>query len=190
MAGSDGITAAIRNQYEAMSPRDRRLLAGLAGFFALVFCLLLYFVLSGALDDKASRVRAQKDALELIQVAAAEYNDAAQRIEAAEARLRRYQGQNFKPFVEQEASKLGVQMGPITDQGSEVLGSVKQTTFKVELKKMELEVCLDFLHALETSGYPLHVEMAKFKRITSREEKLINLTLEVVAFSLVGGGEG
>ncbi len=69
------------------------------------------------------------------------------------------------------------------------MGTVKQTTFKVELKKLDVQTTVDFLYTLETSGYPLAVQSARFKTLRSGDEKLLTLTLEVVSYALVGGSE-
>lgn len=187
MAESTEVLGRLQNAFDGLAPRERRMIALLTALLAIVACGGMYFVLSGALEDVASRVKQQKDSLEVLQVAAAQYDEAVQRIDAAEERLAEYKDQRFKPFVEQEASKLGVELGPITDQGDEAVGTVKQTTFKVELKRLQLETALDFLYALETSGYPLSVQNARFKRLKRGEDILITLTLEVVAYSLVEG---
>jgi hypothetical protein len=65
---------------------------------------------------------------------------------------------------------------------------VKQTKYKVSIKRVELSAVLDFILALETSGYPMRIENAHFKTVKASGEKVITLTLEVVALTLVSGG--
>jgi type II secretory pathway component PulM len=186
MAERESVMVVIQNQLEAMSPRDRRMLAVLACFGALVVGGLTSWLLMGALDDKAARVVQQKDALEVIQAMAEEHQQSLAVIEQGEARLKRYEGQRFKPFVEQEAARLGLELGTINDQGSEVVGTIKQTIYKVELKKLDLQRSVDFLYVLETSGYPLQIQNARFKTQVSTD-KTLTVTLEVLAFALVEG---
>ena len=116
MAERESVMVVIQNQLEAMSPRDRRMLAVLACFGALVIAGVTSWFLMGVLDDKASRVVAQKDSLEVIQAMAEEHQQSIAIIEHGESRLKRYQGQRFKPFVEQEAARLGLELGTINDQ--------------------------------------------------------------------------
>lgn len=188
-ADREGILTRVQNAFDGLAPRERRMIAGLVGLLSIVICGGTYLLLSGTLEDKAARVKQQKDALEVIQVAAAQYEAAAARVDASEERLKQYDGQRFKPFVESEASKLGIELGPITDQGSEVVGTVKQTAYKVELKRLELPTAVEFLYALETSGYPLAVQNARFKTMKTSEGKVLTITLEVMAYALVNGSE-
>jgi len=173
----------------SLSPRDRRILIYAAGFFGVLGVSLLVLTLKGRLDDKASRVRTAKDTLEVLYVMEAQYLEAAQRIEASEERLKEYEGQRLPAFIESMAAQSDVRdlLRQVDDQGTETVGNVKQTTYKVVLKKVPLAGALDFLYDVETAGYPLQVERAVFTTVFVSGEKMVDLELGVVTLTLTEG---
>ena len=179
----------LEGHLDSLSPRDRKLLSAMAIFFGTVFVGGLWWFVLGLVADKNADLARKHDVLELLNVAAEQYRIAEETIAASEERLSQYQGEGFKPFVEKTAKQESVELGSVNSKSSETVGTVKSTLYKVELKKVDLGNALDFLNALETSGYPMRVENAHFKTVKVRGEKLINLSLEVVAFSLAVGGE-
>lgn len=180
-----GLRAAIEGQLEAMSPRDRFLLSGLVVFFSFVMVFALVWVVRGAVEDKAARVRSAKDDLEIIQATADEYDLAQQKIKRAEERLGQFQNQPASAYLETVARTVGVIDSLTVNQlGSEVSDSMRQTNFRAELRKVPLENAVGFLHQIETSGYPANVSVARFKASGAPGSKVIDLTIELVAFQM------
>lgn len=183
--GSGGLFGAVQNQIDSMSPRDKKLLAGLYCFFGLLLVVVVALSLRGRLDDKASRVVAQKESLVAIQTLQQEHALAAAHIEAAERRLREFGGKDLSAFVEEKAKLYEVSEDlSVNKQQSEQVGGIEQTRYKVALKRVPYETALQFIYDMETSGYPLRVDNARFKRLRVKGEVFVDLTLEITAFSL------
>lgn len=180
-----GLRAAIEGQLEAMSPRDRFLLSGLVAFFSLVFAALLIWVVRGAVEDKASRLRSAKDDLEIIQATADQYDIAEQKIARAKERLGQFQNQPASAYFETVARTTGVIDSLTVNQlGSDVTDGMRQTNFRVELRRVPPQNAIGFVHQVETSGYPANVTVARFKASGAPGAKVIDLTLELVAYQM------
>jgi type II secretory pathway component PulM len=186
---SGGLRAIVEAQFEAMSPRDRKLLMGLVGFITLVITAIVFLTIRGAIYDKQTKVKAAQDALDYIQVAAAQYTETASKIATAEDKLKEYKGQPASAYLEKVAGDTGLRdQFTVNQQGSEVVEGLRQTTLRVDLRKIQLASALQFIHTLETSGYPLSINMARFHTgtVSGTEGKVIDLTLEVVTYQLEG----
>jgi len=180
---------ALVDQFDAMSSRDRNLLTGLAMFMAVVVVGLITWILLGMLDNEAARVREAKENLAVIQILKEDYLVEASRIDAAEAKLKEYGDQAVSAFVEQIALREGVAEGltAVPEVSREVVGSIRTTGYKMELKRVSLQGAVGFLHSLETSEFPIRVKSASFKTVMVRREKLIDMNLELLAYSFEGG---
>jgi type II secretory pathway component PulM len=187
-APSGGLRAALEAQVESMSPRDRKLLAGLFVFFAVVICGGAIWYARGVLDAKAKTVRNTKDNVVLFQAMAEQYEQDSEKIAKAEQSLSQYKGQPASAYLEKAAQTAGVRDAfTVTQQGSEVVGSLRQTTYRVELRNVPLESVVGYIHDIETSGYPLSVDLARLKASGGPEGKVISLTLELVSYQLAEG---
>lgn len=183
--GSGGLFGVIQNQLDSMSSRDKKLLAGLYCFFGMLFVVVIALSLRGRLDDKASRVVTQKQSLVAIQTLQQDHAVAAARIVAAERRLREFGGKDLSAFVEEKAKVYDVSDElSVNKQQSEQVGGIEQTRYKVDLKRVSYDTALEFIYDIETSGYPLRVDNARFKRVRVKGDVFVNLTLEITAFSL------
>ena len=184
-----GIKATLERQLEALSPRDRRLLIGLMTFGTLVGLGLLWYTLYGILDDKASRVRLARENLETAKVLQIEYQKAAASLAAQESRLREFQGKRVSAHLEEIAGRRGVtdNLRAVNEVGAEVVGNIKQTKYSVELKNLAHVDALGFIYELETSGYPVSVELADFRAKKGREGNVLDVNLELLVFSLAEG---
>jgi type II secretory pathway component PulM len=182
----------LASQWEAMSPRDRKMLGGLIAFFATVAVGVTLFVLKGIVDDQAQRVTDAQDALDVLTVMAEEYQTANQKLKAGESDLSKYADKPMSAYLEQVArdNSLSENLTAVNEQGTEIVGKLRQTRYKVELKKLPFDkrYGLDFLHEIESSGYPLRVDLARFKTVMVSGEKQMDMTLELTGFQLDGGG--
>ncbi len=177
----------LLDQWEGLSTRDRNLLTGLGVFFALMFAGFVAWSLLGTLDDQASRVRTAKENLLMIQEMKGEYVAQMQRIQTAEAQMKQYGDQAVSAFVEQIATQEGVGEGleKVPETGKETIGQFRQTSYKVELKRVPLEGALGFLYSLETSDFPIRVKSATFRTTLVKREKFVDLNLELQAYSVL-----
>ena len=173
---------------ESLSPRDRKLLAFLVVFLSAVIVGAVLLTLRAWLNDSASRVATQKETLALLQDLGDEYAAAAAQVKAAESRAQEFSGQSLSAYLEKTANKVGVgDQLAVSKLGSEEVGGVPQTRWKVELSRIPLDLGLNFVYDIETSGYPLAVETARVKTTSSRGEVTYSFTLEIVTFELGGG---
>jgi type II secretory pathway component PulM len=188
MAAGAGLFGTVQAQLDLLSPRDRKLLAGLLGFVGVAFVLFVALTLRSALANKASRIVAQKEALEAMQDLRDEYVEADAKIDAAEKRVAELGGKEMSAYLEEVARK-----GQIADELSvnrlqtDAEGGIEQTQYKVELRRVSFDAALLFLWDVETSGYPLRIDSADFRVTKSGEEKVYRLVLELTTFALPTG---
>ena len=186
-----GVPGFIDAQLEAMSPRDRKLLIGLFVFMALIFCTFLWVSARSVLNDKASRVEAASDNLELLEAMAGEVSAADARVARGEKRMAQFANTALSAYVEQVARTTGVQeqLSGVNEQGTaEVDGAFRKSRYRVELRRVQLAGALGFIHELESAGYPLSIELARLKTVMDGPNKVVDLTLEIVAFQVQEAG--
>jgi hypothetical protein len=184
-----GPSAFVDRQLEALSPRDRMLLAGLLGAGSLAVVAVFFYVALTTLEAKAATVRETKERVVEMQSLQDQYAAAAATFASHEERLK------TKPpvstFIEELARKhsLADQLSNINAQGApEAVGSLSQQRYTVEIKKAPQENIFRFLHELETSGYPASVESANFKSQAGKDGGLeMSLLLDLVVLSVAEG---
>ncbi|MBA2320361.1 MAG: hypothetical protein H0V89_04325 [Deltaproteobacteria bacterium] len=186
-----GISALVERQLETLSPRDRKLLAGLLGFGGLAAVFGIWWVLSGMLSEMGTRVRSSNEKLGQIIALKAELDEANERLAAQEDRLAQFRDQPVGAWVEKLAATHGVQneLRSVDETERNTEGSLEQVSYKIELKKAAYDPMLEFLYGLESSGYPAQVEVATIKSSLGRDKaKVYDLTLEVVVYQVGSGG--
>jgi hypothetical protein len=178
----------LERQLDALSARDRMLLVGLFGFGTTLFVVFSGYIAWSVLDAKASDVIAVKKQVAEMQVLQRKYQAAEGTFKAHEEALRNKQP--VSTFVEGLASKHEItdQLANINAQGNpEVVGSIAQQRYTVEIKKAPQENIFRFIYDLETSGYPATVEQAAFKSQKTKDGVMMNLTLELMVLSTAEG---
>lgn len=182
----------LQEQYEALSPRDQLLALGLVSGLALVLAAMFTFSLHNVVVDKASRVRAAKDNLEIALDMAVEHGVLSGKIAAAEARMQTFRPSQVNTYLETWANNAGVLSGlkKVQETGTDAVGNYKERSYQVDVQRAELEGLVRFLYAIETSPYPVRVKQASFHVVESRDERLLDLNLELVTYAKDGGGEG
>jgi hypothetical protein len=187
-----GLVAAVERQLESLSPRDRKLLGGLVAFFATAFLVGTWWTLSGILAARAADVRDANQKLAQIRALQGELAAANQTLDAQQARIQQSASQPVGAWVEKLATDAGVlgELRNVNETSAEVVGGLKQTHYKIELKKSQYDPMLTFLYGLESSGYPAQVELASIKTSSGGKDKgkVYDLTLDVVVYSLEEGG--
>ena len=181
MAEKLGMLASL----ETLDRRQRTLLAGLIAFVALVIIVGALFATRSVLDDAASRVVLQKEKFETLQDLGQEFANARAVIEAAESRGAQFKGQPLPAYLERVSDRVGVRdQLSVTRTGTEEQMGVTQTRYKVEVKGIALDLGLNVIHEMETSGYPLDIETTRIKTNKRRDEVWYNFTFEVVTYAL------
>lgn len=182
---------AVEQQLEALSPRDRRLLVGLVLFLLFVITGGFWYMLHSTLQDKASRVAIAKESYARIQKLEAEYRTADGQFQSQKGRLEQAQRQPVTTWVEDLANRhqLRDALSAVRETSREQVGDIQQVRYTVEMKRAQQEPLYRFLYELETSGFPAKVETASFRVASVREEKQMDLTLDIMVLSLLGGGE-
>lgn len=180
-----GPLAAIEQQLELLSPRDRMLLVGLVLFATAVLVGGYWYVLYGLLEDKAAQVREANDTLVVVQDLKVELDGYRARIDAQSERIRNEGKRPVSAWLEELATRHSLRIDDIEEKQSEELATdMQQTHYKVELRRVEQEPLWRFLHDLETSPYPATVSEAKFKVIFRNKVKLMDLTLDLEVLKL------
>ena len=187
---------AIRGRFEevigTLSARDRRLLGGMA-------VLMTMFVLGGGawlagsrLSDLHTRIGEKEHTLTLLRSMKRDQESAAAQIERIEDALRQNAGRDLSAFVEQSAQNAGMagNLQSVREKGATTDGNLEEKTYQAEISKVSLQQLNDFLHALETGGYPLRVQNTKVRTTTSAGQKVLNVTLEISAYRLVEDSTG
>jgi uncharacterized membrane protein len=185
------LPAAVEQQLEALSPRDRRLLVGLVLFLLFAFTGGFWYTLHSRLEDRASRVTGAKEALARVQELEAEYRAADAAFTAQKGRLEEAEKQPVTTWVEELANRhqLRDALSAVRETSREEVGDIQQVRYTVELKRAAQEPLYRFLYEVETSGFPAKVDTAAFRVASVRNEKLMDLTLDLVVLSLAAGGD-
>ena len=183
----EGLTARFDAVLDGMSARDRKLLIGLAGFALLVLVGGGFSLISGTLDGMDAELEQRRQDLAYVNALKSDYNDGASQLQDIEAELAKHQDTSLSAFMEQAASKAGIRerLDSVRENSVVELGALVQKNHTVSLSKISLEQALDFLYEIEGTGYPLRVTNANFKVVKVKGEKLLNLKLEVAAYSLL-----
>jgi type II secretory pathway component PulM len=171
----------------SLSPRDRKLLAGLALFGSVVYVGGLWTTLYSVLDDRAGRVRDAKTQLTEALALQEQYIAAASVLRAQQGRLRQHAGTPVTAFVEKAAGEadLSDALKSVNERGKpEQVGSMSQATWTVDLAKAPLDGLVQFLYEVETSGYPIAVQSATFKASGKPGARVIDLKLDVVVYEV------
>lgn len=187
IAALEPVRARFSEAVAAMSPRDRKLLVGLAVFLTVAVLTGAWWLANGAIDDARSRVAAREEALAQVQTLAAEHEDAAAQVVRIEEELRKHATQDLPSFMEKSAAKVGIagNLQGVREKEVATQGTLEEKTYGVELSRVTLQQLTDFLYEIETSGYPLRVRSTKTKTSTYQGAKVLNVSMEVSAFRLV-----
>ncbi|MCP4808410.1 MAG: type II secretion system protein M [Proteobacteria bacterium] len=188
----EGVTARFDAVLDGMSARDRKLLIGLAGFALLALMGGGFSLISGSLDAMELELDQRRQDLAYVEALKGDYADSSAQLADIETELQKHQDTSLSAFMEQAASKAGIRerLDSVRENSVVELGALVQKNHTVSLSKISLEQALDFLYEIEGTGYPLRVSNANFKVVKVKGEKLLNLRLEVAAYSLLQTEEG
>ena len=185
MAGLPSLSF-LDGQLDGLSARDRKLFMGLLVGVGLFVVVVTSWWLRSSLDSAAADVIVAKQDLQTAYALQVEHQRAAAEVAKQEERLRAAPPQRLGTYIESLASKHGVgkELRGVKEESTSENSGIKVTTYQVEFRKVSLEPLLNVLKEMEDSKYPLRVEDASFKTVYFKQEQLIDLTLEVVVYSL------
>lgn len=177
----------IESLLEALSPRDRKLLTGLAAFFVVALLALTSYGVRGALAAQTSRVESRTSQLLRAQEMAIEVQALKSKVEGAEAVLRGGGDFIIQSFIEREAQASGITQDklPSITVRSDMPGVYyKETVVEVELKAVSLDSLVRFLQAIEYGDRPVHVKALRVRTgRVDRNELDVDLELTVVSLN-------
>jgi len=183
----DGVRDRVQDLLAGMSSRDRRLLLGLVVSGALAILGGAGWWMKGTLTGLESRVESRSDTLHLLKVMAAEHESALGQSEEIKARLKEHEGTDMSSFLEQAAKNSGVadRLNQVREKSTSSNGVLEEKLYAVALSTLTTDELSSFLFEVETSGYPLQIRTFKVKSRTRKDEKTLNVDMDIAAFRVL-----
>lgn len=180
----------LRDQFEAMTPRDRTLATALVATITLGFAGGVTWYLKGVLNDLAASVISAKADLAHTQEMSGEYSVVAAKLKAAETRMGAFHSNQVRTYLEDWAKGVGMlpQLKEVKEVGTETQGSYRQRDYHVEIDNAELGSIVEFLYSVETSPYPIRVKAAKFRADGVGDSRTLDVGLDLITFDKPEGG--
>jgi type II secretory pathway component PulM len=190
----DAALAPIQSQLEplldSLSPRDRKLLMGLAAAACLALIAAAGWWMTSTLDGLREDIDERKDTLAFVRRSVAEFEANQARLEQIESELKRHSGTDLAAFLEKAAESAGIEERPgVRQSATTQLGSLEAKTFTVNLSRVTLDQFLDFLYQIETDGYPLRITDSSVKGVSRSESMMLNVKLDIVSYKLLDSEE-
>ena len=183
--GNLALVQKIEGVVESLSPRDRKLLIGLMGFFLILALGGATYLVDATLDKREAQVKTRQSQLTRIQEMVLDNQSILSRVERAEQGLKSQQDFIIQSYIEKEAEAAGIEKSklPSIQVRSDNPGAFyKETLVEVELKEVTLASVVQFLHSVEYGTRPIHIRSVKInpKRRT-RSELGVNIEMAVVS---------
>ena len=191
----NGFALRIQDGLAGLTDRDRKLLFSLIGGFALAAVGGGVFWLNSSLANLESGVTYREQTLVNAQLIAMEYANNVETAEEITANLEKHRNTNLSAFLEKTATSLGLQdrIDSLKEQSSAPNGDLEEMLFTAEFSNLSLEDVSNFIYEIESSGYPLVVQSARFKTRKKSGERVLKVTLAIAAYkptTPVPGSEG
>jgi len=184
----------IQDSTAGLSPRDRKFLLFLVGFMVLGSLSGSVVWMNSSLKNLAGQVEYREDAIKRTKKMATEFQTNESRANEIAAKLEEHKGANLSAHLEKAAQSVGIadRLDSVKESSSSITGDLEEKLYTASLSKLSLEEATNFLYEIETSGFPLVVQSAKFKTRLRSQVREIKLTLSIAAYSLAAteGGEG
>ena len=187
------IALRVQDTLSGLSDRDRKLLLGLTSSVVVALVVGGFYALTSTLDGVRSQVEYRQDALMRAQLMAAEFQSNEETASQIAEKLEEHKGANLSAFLEKTAQTVGIadNLDSVKATSTSVNGDLEETLYSAQLSKLSLEAATNFLYAVETSGFPLVIQSARFKTRRSKGERQIKLALDIAAYKPAkDGGEG
>lgn len=187
------IALRVQDTLSGLSERDRKLLLGLLGGALLAVIVGGFYAMNSALAGIQSQVDYRQDALMRAQLMAAEFQANEATAAQISEKLEEHKGANLSAFLEKTAQSVGIadNLDSVKATSTSVNGDLEETLYAAQLSKLSLEAATNFLYEIETSGFPLVIQSARFKSRRSKGERRIKLSLDIATYKpIADGGEG
>jgi len=188
----DDILDRIQDVLADMTPRDRSLLLGLTIVLLVAIVAGSSYAMKTSLDTLEARVKERANDVQYVYATAQEYADAQANLQVLEADLQKTSSVDLSAFLEQAAQKASIDSpDSVREKSSTTEGNLEEKQFTVTLNDISLQQLSEFLYEAEASGYPLKIRTTKVKTKTKKDEKLLQVNMDISAFRAVqGGSEG
>jgi type II secretory pathway component PulM len=188
----DDILDRIQDLLADMTPRDRMLLLGLTIALLVAIVVGSSYAMKKSLDTLETRVNERAKDVQYVYETAQEYADAQANLQVLEADLLKTSSVDLSAFLEQAAQKASIDSpDSVREKSSTTEGNLEEKQFTVTLNDISQQQLAEFLYEAEASGYPLKIRTTKVKTRTKKDEKLLQVNMDISAFRAVqGGSEG
>jgi type II secretory pathway component PulM len=188
----DDILDRIQDVLADMTPRDRTLLFGLTIAVLVALVVGSSYAMKRSLDSLETRVNERAMDVQYVYTTAQEYADAQANLQVLEADLLKTSAVDLSAFLEQAAQKASIDSpDSVREKSSTTEGNLEEKQFTVTLNDISQQQLAEFLYEAEASGYPLKIRTTKVKTRTKKDEKLLQVNMDISAFRAVqGGSEG
>ena len=182
----------IQDLLADMTPRDRQLLLGLTIALLVAIVAGSSYAMKKSLDTLELRVKERASDVQYVYTTAQEYADAQANLQVLEADLQKTSSVDLSAFLEQAAQKASIDSpDSVREKSSTTEGNLEEKQFTVTLNDISLQQLSEFLYEAEASGYPLKIRTTKVKTKTKKDEKLLQVNMDISAFRAVQeGSEG
>ena len=182
----------IQDVLADMTPRDRSLLLGLTIVILVAIVAGSSYAMKKSLDTLEARVKERASDVQFVYTTAQEYADAQANLQVLEADLQKTSSVDLSAFLEQAAQKASIDSpDSVREKSSTTEGNLEEKQFTVTLNDISLQQLSEFLYEAEASGYPLKIRTTKVKTKTKKDEKLLQVNMDISAFRAVQeGSEG
>lgn len=185
---ASGVGARVRETFESMPRRTQRI--AMLGFvvFSLTWVLGIWYFLVGGVQSLEQELMTHQKSYNNLMMMQSQFDFASQQIEEAEARLGKHKGVAPSAFLEKAASEAGVQeqLTGINERDAETVGKLKQTRYTVNLKMAPVQNTMNFLHAVEDSGF-ISIETLDLRSKFFSGEKRLTAKIDLIAYATVEG---
>lgn len=183
----DQLLAPLRQRFDALvatlSPRDRRLLMGMVFLWYFAMVGVVWWIASGRVDAARLEVADREQSVKNLMSAASGYAETADQVGKIEEALKNGGSQDLSVFMEKAAEKVGITASlQVRPKEERTEGDLIEKMYSVEMSRITLQNLVDFLHAIETEGYPMKIRSMKTKTVTASGTKVLNVSLEVASY--------
>lgn len=178
--------ANLRQQFDGLPARSRYMLLFLLILLGVTWMGGLWWMTSTSLEGQVEDFERRKRTLRDLQTLQVQYIQANQLIEQAEQRLAELGRQNPSSYIEQRVTQHDVRdaLRSIERLGTETRGNIQETRYRVSLERAPLAPTMEFVYDIENSGF-LGTESANVRTSFVQGERLLNLTLDLIAYDLI-----
>ncbi len=172
---------------EGMSPRDRKLLLGLALAVVLVVYGGLGWLVTRHLEALDEDIEARAATLAFIEEEGAGYDDNRRQAEQIEQQLRDQAGKSLSSYLERAADSAEIKdkLDRVDEKSLVAVGDLETQRVEVSLSKVTLEQLANFLYEVEAGDFPLRIQSTNVRVKRSRDGRLLRVKFDVDAFRLL-----